>query len=312
MKILVTGGAGFIASHIADKLITHGHTVHILDNLYAGKKENINANAVFHHLDIVQPETASLIISEKYEVIYHFAAQMDVRKSVDDPTFDAKVNILGTINLLEAALKAGTKKFIFASTGGAGYGEQEYFPADEKHPIQPLSPYGIAKMSVEKYLYYYHQIHGLEYVTLRLANIYGPRQSPKGEAGVVAIFCQRLLNDEPAYINGTGLQTRDYVYVDDVVQAAYLALQYPKSGAFNVSTGIETNVIQIFDYINQAIGKNAPRQFADAKKGEQFRSVLSYEKINKEMGWKPTVDIQTGLKKTVEWFIEKQKSTKQG
>jgi len=312
MKILVTGGAGFIASHIADKLIEKEHTVHILDNLYAGKKENINPKAIFHHLDIVQPETASLIIREEYDVIYHFAAQMDVRKSVDDPTFDAKVNILGTINLLEAALKAGTKKFIFASTGGAGYGEQEYFPADEKHPIQPLSPYGIAKMSVEKYLYYYYQIHGLEYVTLRLANIYGPRQSPKGEAGVVAIFCQRLLNNEPAYINGTGLQTRDYVYVSDVVEAAYSALHYPKCGAFNVSTGIETNVIQIFDYINVYIGKNAPRLFADAKKGEQFRSVLSYQKIENEMGWKPTVDIETGLKKTVEWFLEKQNTQKQG
>lgn len=310
MKILVTGGAGFIASHIADKLILHGHTVHILDNLYAGKKENINPHAVFHCLDIIQPETASLIINEKYDVIYHFAAQMDVRKSVDDPAFDAKVNIIGTINLLEAALKAGTKRIIFASTGGAGYGEQEYFPADEKHPIQPLSPYGIAKMSVEKYLYYYHQIQGLEYITLRLANIYGPRQSPKGEAGVVAIFCQRLLNNEPAYINGTGLQTRDYVYVSDVVEAAYLALHYPKSGAFNVSTSIETNVVQIFDYINQAMGKNAPQLFAEAKKGEQLRSVLSYNKIQTEMGWKPTVDIHTGLKKTVEWFMQKQKGTK--
>ncbi|MDW8346175.1 MAG: GDP-mannose 4,6-dehydratase [Bacteroidia bacterium] len=312
MKILVTGGAGFIASHIVDKLIESGHEVHVLDNLYTGKRENVHPKALFQYLDIVDTQSAQLIVQEKYEVIYHFAAQMDVRKSVEDPTFDAQVNIIGTIHLLEAALKAGTKKFIFASTGGAGYGEQEYFPADEKHPIQPLSPYGIAKMSVEKYLYYYYQVHGLAYVSLRLANIYGPRQNPKGEAGVVAIFCQKLLNDEPAYINGTGLQTRDYVYVSDVVQAAYLALHYPKSGAFNVGTGVETNVIQIFDYINEYTGKNAPRRFAPAKKGEQLRSVLSYQKIHQEMGWQPTVDIQIGLQKTVAWFENKQKSIKQG
>lgn len=305
MKILVTGGAGFIASHIADRLIQEKHEVHIVDNMYAGKKENIPAQATFFELDIIAPETAQLIIDQKYDAIYHFAAQMDVRKSVEDPTFDARINILGSINLLEAAVKAGTKKFIFASTGGAGYGEQEYFPADEKHPIQPLSPYGIAKMSVEKYLFYYYQVHGLSYIALRLANIYGPRQNPHGEAGVVAIFTQRLLNNQPAFVNGEGLQTRDYVFVSDVVEAANKALHHTKSGSYNVATGIETNVVQIFDYVNQFTGKQVNRQHAPAKKGEQLRSVLSYEKISAEMGWKPSINMAEGLEKTVEWFVAK-------
>ncbi len=224
MKILVTGGAGFIASHIADAFIEEGHSVHILDNLSSGFEKNINPKASFIKADIRDKSLSKIFEKEKFDVINHHAAQMDVRRSVADPAFDAEINILGTINLLQNAVKYKVSKFMFASTGGAIYGEQEYFPADEKHPTAPLSPYGISKLSVEKYLFFYKAQYDLNYSILRYANIYGPRQNPHGEAGVVAIFSKKLLNGEQPVINGEGKQTRDYTFVKDVVKANLLAL----------------------------------------------------------------------------------------
>jgi len=302
MKILVTGGAGFIGSHIAQKYIDSGHTVHIVDNMFSGRYENIPQDARFFEMDITEPEILKIIEKERYEIISHHAAQMDVRKSVEDPLFDARVNILGSINLVEHGLKHGLKKVVFASSGGTVYGEQNMFPATEAHSLKPISPYGVAKLSFEQYLFYYHTCFGLEYVALRYANVYGPRQNPHGEAGVVAIFINKMLSGEQAFINGDGLQTRDYVFVEDVVQANLVALDSKKSGSFNVGTGIETNVNEIFDVINQTLGNTFQRTHAEAKTGEQKRSVLDYKKIQAELGWKPQVDFSEGIQKTVEWF----------
>ncbi|MCH7515783.1 MAG: NAD-dependent epimerase/dehydratase family protein, partial [Bacteroidetes bacterium] len=249
MKILVTGGAGFIASQIADVFIDEGHEVVVLDDLSTGFEENINPKAKFVRLNINDHKVSSLFEKEKFDVVNHHAAQMDVRKSVADPLFDANTNILGTINLLQHSVKFGVKKFLFSSTGGAVYGEQEYFPADENHPTHPVSPYGITKLCVEKYLFYYGGEYNLNYTVLRYANIYGPRQNPFGEAGVVAIFCTKLLKGEQPIINGTGKQTRDYVFVQDVVEANLLTLSDDKSDIYNIGTGIETNVNELFSFL---------------------------------------------------------------
>lgn len=305
MKILVTGGAGFIGSHIVDAYIALGHEVHIVDNLVTGKLENINPKAKFFEMDISQPEIAELLAAEKYDVINHHAAQMDVRKSVADPAYDLNVNILGSVRLMQAGVENGLKKFVFASSGGTVYGEQEYFPADESHPNKPISPYGVAKFSVEKYLYYYHVQYGLPYIAFRYANIYGPRQNPHGEAGVVAIFAERMLKGEPVTINGDGLQTRDYVHVADVVQASVLGLDYQESGAFNIGMGVESTVVDLFDIINDALNAGYERNFGPAKPGEQRRSVLNAALTKEKLGWDPKWEIKSGLADTVRWFGEK-------
>jgi len=302
MKILATGGAGFIASHVVDALIEKGHEIVVVDNLYCGFEKNINPKAKFHKLDIGDPEIQNLVAEFKPEVVIHHAAQMDVRKSVSDPMFDATTNVIGSLNLLEACRKNGVRKFMFSSTGGAIYGEQDYFPADEEHPLRPLSPYGITKLCLEKYLFYYKEVFGLEHVILRYGNIYGPRQNPHGEAGVIAIFIKKILAGEQPVINGPGTQTRDYTYVGDVVQANLLALDYKKSGIFNVGTGIETDVNRLFTVINQALGNPAKEIHAEAKAGEQQRSVLSARKISEELGWSQKMSLEEGLKITVEWF----------
>lgn len=302
MKILATGGAGFIASHVVDALIEKGHEIIVVDNLYCGFEKNINPKAKFHKLDIGDPEIQNLVSEFKPEVVIHHAAQMDVRKSVSDPMFDATTNVIGSLNLLEACRKNGVRKFMFSSTGGAIYGEQDYFPADEEHPLRPLSPYGITKLCLEKYLFYYKEVFGLEHVILRYGNIYGPRQNPHGEAGVIAIFIKKILAGEQPVINGPGTQTRDYTYVGDVVQANLLALDYKKSGIFNVGTGIETDVNRLFTVINQALGNPAKEIHAEAKAGEQQRSVLSTRKISEELGWSQKMSLEEGLKITVEWF----------
>ncbi len=302
MRILVTGGAGFIASHVVDALIQKGHQVSIIDNLYSGKLENINSSADFHKLDIGDPAVHSLVATFKPEIVIHHAAQMDVRKSVSDPLFDANVNVLGSLNLLEACRTHGVKKVIFSSTGGAIYGEQDYFPADEEHPLRPVSPYGITKLCLEKYLFYYHVVHGMNYVILRYGNIYGPRQNPHGEAGVIAIFIKKILAGEQPVINGPGTQTRDYTYVGDVVQANLLALDYAGASVFNVGTGIETDVNQLFGMINARLGSPAREVHAEAKAGEQLRSVLSTRKISETLGWKQQVGLEEGMNLTVDWF----------
>lgn len=302
MKILVTGGAGFIASQIADKYIEEGHDVYILDNLSTGFEKNVNPEARFINNDITSPSIISLFEKEKFDVVNHHAAQIDVRKSVADPIFDANTNILGTINLLQACVKTGVSKFIFASTGGAVYGEQEYFPADEKHPTNPVSPYGITKLAIEKYLYFYKNEYGLNYTILRYANVYGPRQNPFGEAGVVAIFTRKLLKNENPVINGDGKQTRDYVFVADVVKANLITLNDVNSEIYNVGTGVETSVIQLFDKLNKIAGGKAKEKFGPAPKGEQARSVITSEKLFKTFNWKPSVKIEDGLQRTFESF----------
>jgi len=302
MKILITGGAGFIASNIADRYLELGHKVVIVDNLVTGQRENIPAAAAFYELDICDPELKSIFEKERPDIVSHHAAQMDVRKSVADPIYDATVNVLGSLNLLENCVKWGVKKVIFASTGGAIYGEQDYFPADEKHPLRPLSPYGITKLTTEKYLFFYKNTHGLTHTILRYANIYGPRQNPHGEAGVVAIFCTRMLSGEQPVINGDGKQTRDYVFVGDVVRANELALTNGDNGIFNVGTGKETDVNELFRKIAMHIDADIPERHGPAKPGEQMRSVLDASLIGREFGWQPSVDLEEGLKRTVAFF----------
>lgn len=306
MKILVTGGAGFIASHVVDAFIEEGHDVVVLDNLITGNRDNLNPKAKFVELDIRDKKVTELFAQEKFDVVNHHAAQMDVRKSVEDPQFDADVNVMGSLNLLEQCKKNNVKQFIFSSTGGAIYGEQDYFPADEKHPQRPLSPYGITKLSLEKYLFYYKEIHGLNYFILRYANIYGPRQNPHGEAGVVAIFSQRMLKDEQPVINGDGKQTRDYVYVGDVVRANTAALGRGESDVVNIGTGKETDVNELFQKIRKYTGKtDIPEKHVKAKAGEQRRSVIDNSKAEQMLGWEPQVDLAEGLQKTVEFFQNK-------
>jgi len=302
LKILVTGGAGFIASQIADAFIKEGNQVVILDDLSTGFERNINPKAKFVKANICDKSLNKLFDTEKFDVVNHHAAQMDVRRSVKDPEFDATTNILGTINLLQNCVNYDVKKFMFASTGGAVYGEQDYFPADEKHIQQPKSPYGISKLAVEKYLYFYNSEHKLNYTILRYANIYGPRQNPFGEAGVVAIFSTKLLKGEQPVINGHGKQTRDYVFVGDVVKANLLALKDETSDIYNIGTEIETDVNQLFHYINDITKANKEEKHGPTAAGEQLRSVITSDKIFNKFGWKPSIKLEDGLKTTVEFF----------
>jgi len=302
LKILVTGGAGFIASQIADAFIDKGHQVVILDDLSTGYEKNINPKAKFVKANICDKSLEKLFETEKFDVVNHHAAQMDVRRSVKDPEFDATTNILGTINLLQNCVKFGVKKFMFASTGGAVYGEQDYFPADERHNQQPKSPYGISKLAVEKYLYFYHSEHKLNYTILRYANIYGPRQNPFGEAGVVAIFSTKLLKGEQPIINGHGKQTRDYVFVGDVVKANLLGLKDEVSDVYNIGTGIETDVNQLFHFINNITRANKEEKHGPTAAGEQLRSVITSDKLFNKFGWRPSTKLEDGLKVTVEFF----------
>ncbi len=302
MKICVTGGAGFIGSHIVDRLIEKGYDVTVIDNLSTGRIENINKKAKFIELDINQEGLHNIFEQEKFEIVYHQAAQMNVRFSVDNPKEDAITNIIGSINLYEACKNSGVKKIIFASSGGTIYGEQVQFPADEEHPTNPCSPYGIAKLANEKYLFYYNNSYGIKTVSLRYGNVYGPRQNPKGEAGVVAIFIGKMLAGEQPVINGDGLITRDYIYIDDVVEANMKALDEKIDGIYNVGTGIETNVNTIFHKLKNLTGANCEEYHGPAKIGEQRRSVISYNKLKNECGWKPKVTFDEGLIRTVEYF----------
>ncbi|MCS3683849.1 NAD-dependent epimerase/dehydratase family protein [Salinibacter ruber] len=302
MTILVTGGAGFIGSHVADALLAEGHEVHILDNLSTGRRWKAPEGAPLFEHDIRSEAAASLFAEHQYDCLVHHAAQMDVRKSVEDPSFDADVNVRGLLNLMEAGIGQGLRKVLFASTGGAIYGEPEYTPQDEKHPLRPVSPYGVAKLAAEKYLHYYRAQYEVETVSLRYANVYGPRQNPGGEAGVVAIFTNEMLRGGQPVINGSGEQTRDYVYVGDVVEANLAALKCEGSGTFNVGTGRETSVTELFRALRAETGADLDEAHGPAKPGEQQRSVLGYERAEEKLGWVPRVSVEEGLARTVDWF----------
>jgi UDP-glucose 4-epimerase len=305
MKILLTGGAGFIGSNVADRYLELGHEVIIIDSLVTGKRENIPVGAKFYELDVCDQEIADIFKKEKPDILNHHAAQMDVRKSVADPVYDAQINVLGGLNLLQNCMEYGVKKVIFSSTGGAIYGEQDYFPADESHPLRPLSPYGITKLTTEKYLYFYQDTYGLSYSILRYANVYGPRQNPHGEAGVVAIFSEKILEGEQPVINGDGLQTRDYVFINDVVKANELVLDKGQNMIYNIGTGIETDVNQLFQMIVKYSGKEIPEKHGAAKPGEQKRSVLNAGLIGSELGWQPRFGLEEGIEMTVNFFKSK-------
>lgn len=301
-KVLVTGGAGFIASHISDRYVSEGYDVVIVDDLSSGIEVNLNPKAKFYKMDIRDKGITQIFEKERPDIVNHHAAQMDVRRSVSDPVFDADVNILGMLNLLENSIRYNVKKFIFASSGGAVYGEQETFPAAEAHPTNPVSPYGISKLAGEKYLFYYREIHGLDYVALRYSNVYGPRQNPHGEAGVVAIFTTKLLNGEQPIINGDGRQTRDYVYVKDVVEANFQATVRKFCGPINIGTGVDTDVNELFIRLVKLSDSKAREVHGPAKAGEQKRSIIANRRANEVLGWTPGHSLDNGLKETVEFF----------
>jgi UDP-glucose 4-epimerase len=305
MKVLVTGGAGFIGSHLVDRLIQEGHEAIIVDNLATGKRRNINRAARFYKLDVQSWRLERVFRNERPNVVMHLAAQMDVRKSVEDPMFDAQVNILGTLNVLQQAVKHGVRKVVFSSSGGAIYGEQETYPTPESHVTKPMSPYGLSKLCGEQYLSYFQRSSGLQVVSLRYANVYGPRQDPEGEAGVVAIFIQKMLNNEQAVINGNGRQTRDFVFVDDVVEANLAVMGQETQGTYNVGTGVETSINDLFRILIQHTGSTCKEVHGPAKKGEQTRSVIDNTKLRHELSWEPRADLSDGLKKTVEYFRER-------
>lgn len=306
MKILVTGGAGFIGSHIVDALIRIRQEVIVIDDLSTGRKENLNPKAIFRKIDVTDfPRVENVFKKEKPDVVFHLAAQIDVRKSVADPLADARSNILASINLIELSRKYGVKKFIFSSTGGAIYGDTEERPTKEEHSEWPLSPYGIAKLTVDKYLNFAYELSELNFVSLRYGNVYGPRQNPHGEAGVVAIFLGKMLRGEQPVINGDGLQTRDYVFVGDVVRANLVAFRKKSLvGIFNVGTGRETSVVDLFREINRNFQGKFAEKHGPAKEGEQRTSCLNSAKMKKATGWKAEVGVREGLRKTYLWFNE--------
>jgi len=307
MKVLVTGGAGFIGSHLADRLLSVGHEVVILDDLSTGHVEHLNPAARFYQMDIQSPWLDELFKIERPEAVLHEAAQASVRRSVEDPGFDASVNVLGTVTLLQASVRHGVRRFLFASTGGALYGDADVIPTPEDYPTLPVSPYGASKLAAEVYLRTFQALHGLSYAALRYANVYGPRQDPHGEAGVVAIFAQRLLSKETARINGDGKQTRDFIYVGDVAEANARALTSDVVGSFNVGTGVETDINAIFQGLKRLSGNNQPEVHGPALPGEQRRSVVDARKIQKVMGWRPQTSLEAGLDATVRYFREASK-----
>lgn len=301
---LVTGGAGFIGSHIVDRAIADGHRVVVVDNLVTGKTSNVNPKAIFVKMDVQDARLASVFKKYRPTIVSHHAAQMDVRKSVADPLFDARTNILGTVNVLECARQFGTKKFIFASSGGTVYGDAKKIPTPETHSTHPIAPYGVAKLAGEQYCYYYWKQYGLPYVALRYANVYGPRQRGDGEAGVVAIFIEKLLRGEQPIINGDGKQTRDYTYVDDIVRANVYAATRSFVGAVNIGTGKETNVNALFRMLARSANRKVPERHGPAKPGESRRSAINARYALTKLGWKPETSLRAGLQKTVAWFQE--------
>ncbi|PIT90778.1 MAG: UDP-glucose 4-epimerase [Candidatus Komeilibacteria bacterium CG10_big_fil_rev_8_21_14_0_10_41_13] len=301
MKILVTGGAGFIGSHLVDKLVKHNHRVIVVDNLSTGQKKFVNKKAKFYKLSITNPKLKEVFQREKPEFVYHLAAQKSVTYSVNRPLDDATTNIWGSFRVKENCLKFGVKKLVYMSTGGAIYGDVKYLPWNEKAPVMPESPYGLSKLTVDNYLQnHYGPRKGLNFVSFRPANIYGPRQDPHGEAGVVAIFISNLLNNKSCYIFGNGKQTRDYVYVDDLIDACYKALKKGQ-GIYNIGTGKETSVNMLYHLISGLISEQKP-VYKPARPGEVIRSAVKSSRIKKDLNWQPKTDLIRGIKKTIEYF----------
>lgn len=302
MRILVTGGAGFIGSHLVDAYLKAGHEVAILDNFTTGLPENLNPNAKFYEADITDEQAAKEVILDfKPEIINHQAAHLSVPKSVENPQFDAKTNILGILNVLEPASKNGLKKIIFASSGGAIYGDAEVIPTPETYKAKPISPYGVAKLTTENYLNYYGVQYGIDWVALRYSNVYGPRQNPKGETGVIAVFMNLLKDGIEPTIFGDGKQTRDYVFVADVVNANMLATD-KGFGAYNIATSEETDVNKVFDLVQKSMQTNFDKKYGKARLGEQLRSALDISKAKTELNWQPEVALEDGIKQTVDWY----------
>jgi UDP-glucose 4-epimerase len=305
-KILVTGGAGFIGSHVVDACIAEGYEVVVVDNLSTGSRENLNPRAVFYEADISDAHEMERIFEhERPQVVNHHAAQMDVRKSLEDPVFDATTNILGSMNLILASVKYGTGNFIYISTGGAVYGEPRYLPVDEDHPINPEAPYGISKHTVEHYLHLYGLHYNLKSTILRYPNVYGPRQDPKGEAGVIAIFIGQMLEGTVPTIFGDGEQLRDYVYVGDIVRANLLALEKGETGIYNIGSGIGTSVKQLYSILSSQLSFREPPVFARPRTGEIQRIFLNGEKARRGLGWECEIPLAKGLALTVDWFKER-------
>jgi UDP-glucose 4-epimerase len=314
MHVLVTGGAGFIGSNLVDRLLAEGHRVDVIDDLSSGKLANLadarsgdGHDFSFHQIDICDPAVVELIERRSPEVICHLAAQIDVRVSVSDPLLDARMNILGTINILEGARRAGTRKVTFASSGGTIYGnvDPEDLPIKESQPLAPVSPYGVSKMSAVAYMHAYRELHDLEYTALALANVYGPRQDPHGEAGVVAIFAGRLLEGEGCTIFGDGEQTRDYVFVDDVVDAFVRAMEKGGGLTCNIGTGVETSVNELHAAMARNAGVDAPPEYAPARAGELDRSSLDASRAGIHLGWEPFTDLATGTAAVIDWFRDR-------
>ncbi len=301
-RILVTGGAGFIGSHLVDKLIELDHKVVVIDNLSNGRKENLNKKAKFYKVDVCSPKISEIFKKEKPEIVFHLAAQINVRKSVENPRKDAKINILGSLNILENCKKYKVEKLIFASTGGAIYGEAKEIPTKETYLENPVSPYGISKLTVERYLNFYYQTFNLPYLSLRFSNVYGPRQNSKSEAGVIAIFIERMLKNQDCIIYGDGQQTRDFIYVKDVVNACLKAMETNKVGVYNIGTGKETSINEIFKRLKNLIGSTSKPIYEKEKPGDLRRSSLDITKAKKELKWQPKWSLEEGLKETIEWF----------
>jgi len=302
VKVLVTGGAGFIGSHLSDRLVALGHDVVIVDDLSKGKVENLPPQAKFYEIDIRDRELATVFASERPQAVFHHAAHADVTRSVRDPEYDASVNVLGSLNLLECCRASGVQKFVYASTGGALYGEPRYLPADESHPINPVAPYGVSKHVVEQYLFTYGVNHHLDYTVLRYPNVYGPRQDPHGEAGVVAIFAVQLLTDRQPVIFGDGTKTRDYCNVADIVEANMLALNSRAGSIYNLGRGIEVADLEVFEAVRKAVGSNTAPGFAAVRSGEVEHIALDASKAERELGWTWRVDLDAGIAEAVEHY----------
>ena len=302
MKVLVTGGAGFIGSHLVDSLIERGDEVVVVDNLATGFEQNINPGARFYQVSVGDDELADVFERERPDVVSHHAAQMNLRRSAVEPVFDARENILGSLNVILNSVRLGVKKFVYPSSGGAVYGEAHYLPVDEEHPVNPISQYGISKHTVEHYLYLYGHQYGLNHVILRYPNVYGPRQTPLGEAGVIAIFARQMLRRERPTIFGQGDKTRDYTHVSDVVAANLLAMERGHNTIYNIGTGIETSVEQIFALLAQALGYEGSPIYAPAQEEEVSRMCLDWSKAQRELGWRPELSLEDGILETMEYF----------